>query len=164
MTKEQVRISRANRAKARKYFGLSDNDDFDLHHVDTKMKQTNIERYIQWNPEDLIVLTHGEHTRLHNLTTKVYKSHSDETKKKISESFNKHEYHYNIGNSNGMYGKPSPNRKKVNVYYKGEFIESFESKKQAAKAYNLSNIYIGKEITGNHSKWKGYMFLYAVEK
>lgn len=66
LTKEQIKISRANREKARKYFGLTDNDGFDLHHKDPSWQTEDPERYIQWNPEDLIVLTHGEHTTLHN--------------------------------------------------------------------------------------------------
>ena len=54
-----MRINRANRLKARKYFGLHNGDGYDLHHKDSSWKTDDIERYIQWNPEDLIVLTHG---------------------------------------------------------------------------------------------------------
>lgn len=160
MTKEQMRINRANRLKARKYFGLHNGDGYDLHHKDSSWKTDDIERYIQWNPEDLIVLTHGEHTLLHN-KNRIYKPASEETKKKRSDTMKDKQYHYNVGADNPMYGKPSDKRKSIAVYYLGEYVESFDSVKDAAKAYNLTGITIGKELKGNHSKLKGYMFLYA---
>ena len=103
LTKEQVSISRSNRAKARKYFGLSENDGYDLHHKDPNWLENDPERYIQWNPEDLIVLTHAEHTILHNsirdysLTDRSDIHWSEESKKRQSEA--------RTGKGNPMYGR-----------------------------------------------------------
>lgn len=60
-----------------------------LHHVLPCWKQYNKERYNQWNPEDLVVMTRVEHNKLHYLMDK------EERRKKISESnIGKHHYHH----------------------------------------------------------------------
>lgn len=66
MTREQLTISTRNNRRARKYFGIYGNKDLVLHHVDWTMRHNNIERYIQWNIEDLVVMTKSEHRKLHN--------------------------------------------------------------------------------------------------
>lgn len=37
-----------------------------MHHKDTSLRENDIERYIQWNYEDIEIMTQSEHTRLHN--------------------------------------------------------------------------------------------------
>lgn len=73
MTRHQEYVSTINNAKAKKYFeelGLLPKDrgihDYVLHHVDPDLKYNNVERYIEWNPEDLVVMTRSEHTRFHH--------------------------------------------------------------------------------------------------
>ena len=70
-----------------------------LHHKDPSWKMSNPERYHQWNPQDLQMLTRAEHVRIHNSGQKnpmwgrtgeknpmFGKHHSGETRKRISES------------------------------------------------------------------------------
>lgn len=89
MTKEQEKISGRNRYRAWKYFvnqGLIDITappyTYVLHHIDPSWKYEDIERYIQWNIEDLVVEKHSEHSSFHNKGKQV----SEETRKKLSES------------------------------------------------------------------------------
>lgn len=88
MTKEQASISKHNRRLAWKYFypegkGKAKKGHV-LHHVNPDWKYTDIERYIKWNPEDLVMMTTQEHTILHHKG----KHHpiTEETKQKISEA------------------------------------------------------------------------------
>lgn len=112
LTKEQKAISKKNRKIAIKHFeeiGLLPLDrgpnDYALHHINPDWRHNDIERYIQWNPEDLVVITSSEHTILHNHDKKGKKTKpcSEERKRKLSES-NKGK-HDNAGKNNPMYGK-----------------------------------------------------------
>ena len=72
---------------------------YDLHHIDQSLRKDNPERYAEWRPEDLIMVTHAEHRKYHipwnKGKTGVY---SEETRQKISDS---------------LKGKPCPwNRRK----------------------------------------------------
>lgn len=58
-------MSHKNWKQARKYFGIEGNYNLVLHHKDETLKINNPERYHEWRPEDLIVLTIGEHNSLH---------------------------------------------------------------------------------------------------
>ena len=78
-TDEQWHTSRVNRAKARERLNVPKG--YDLHHKDENLRRNDVERYILWLDEDLEVLSHSEHAKLHS-----GKKHSEETKKKISES------------------------------------------------------------------------------
>lgn len=87
ITKEQITISQKNKDKAWAYFvsiGEIPEDakpySYVLHHVDKTLRHTDIERYIQWNPEDLVVMDYGEHSSLHNKDRVL----SEYTKNKIS--------------------------------------------------------------------------------
>lgn len=89
MTKEQRSLSQMNKERAQKYFELTgelpkDRGQFEyvLHHVDESLRHEDIERYIQWNPEDLVVMKYAEHSRHHNLG----RPKSESTKKKISNT------------------------------------------------------------------------------
>ena len=65
MTKEQEKISCKNRIKARHLLGIYGRKDLALHHIDPSWKENDIERYIQWNLEDLVIMNFAEHSRLH---------------------------------------------------------------------------------------------------
>ena len=117
MTKEQKRISEQNHKKAVKYFGIEQSKkwEYDLHHVDPNMKAENIERYILWLPEDLVVLTHEEHTRLHMTEllsderrykfgkSSRGKHFTEEHRRKLSEANKGKHNHSGVNNPN--YGK-----------------------------------------------------------
>lgn len=95
MTKEQIKISEINKQNAIKHFedtGELPKDrakcQYVLHHIDPSWRQNDVERYIQWNSADLIVMTKSEHTRLHHTGKYV----SEETRKKQSESLKGRKY------------------------------------------------------------------------
>lgn len=73
-----------NRKKAYEYFGLTvgNTQGLVLHHKDPDLIVKDIERYNEWRPEDLIVLTREEHAALH----RTGKKHPDWVKKKISQA------------------------------------------------------------------------------
>ena len=75
--------SLANWRKAWAYFGLEGSKPYTyaLHHKDESLKYRDPERYNEWRPEDLIVMNFNNHSKHHS-----GKKHSEETKKKISES------------------------------------------------------------------------------
>lgn len=72
--------SNRNRRHTRKLLGIYGKTNLVLHHKDTEMFKNDIKRYIQWNPEDLEIMTLSEHTRFHNLIA------TDERKEKISKT------------------------------------------------------------------------------
>ena len=103
LTKEQRKIYNHCRHSALKYFNVQKG--YCLHHKDITMRETNLERYIQWLPEDLVVMSLSEHSKLHNTglvrseetrekMSKANKGrqpwlgkhHSEETKKKMSKA------------------------------------------------------------------------------
>lgn len=72
MTEEQKSISGINRKKAIKYFEEKyewfknrTEKQYAMHHKDKTLRHTDIERYIQWNIEDLVILTFSEHSKIH---------------------------------------------------------------------------------------------------
>lgn len=84
---EQKKSEYFNRKEAYKYFGLKCGDakGYCLHHKDVTLRKSNPERYKEWRPEDLVLLTSSEHAILHHKGTK----RSEESKKKRKESFDK---------------------------------------------------------------------------
>ena len=103
LTKEQRKIYNHCRHSALKYFNVQKG--YVLHHKDNTLMLTDINRYIEWRPEDLVVMTLSEHSKLHNTglvrseetrekMSKANKGrqpwlgkhHSEETKKKLSKA------------------------------------------------------------------------------
>ena len=87
-TQEQKRLSAINHQKAVEYFESIGELPVDretwsyvLHHKDPKIKYEDPERYIKWDPKDLIVMDPAEHSRLHN--TGIVRS--EETKQLLSK-------------------------------------------------------------------------------
>ena len=80
LTVEQRKIYRHCLYEATKYFNVQKG--YVLHHKDITMRETNLERYIQWLPEDLVVMSKVEHIKLHHTGSK----RSEETRKKMSEA------------------------------------------------------------------------------
>ena len=96
-TTEQQHLYNINRIKAWKFFYPEGNGKakpgFHLHHKDPSWRVTDIDRYVQWNPDDLMMVTASDHGKIHSaiayaspdnaFTTKG--SHlSDEQKAKMS--------------------------------------------------------------------------------
>ena len=73
--------------------------EFDIHHIDENKLNNSL--------ENLVYLTHSEHTKIHNKGNKNMfgKHHSEETKIKISEVIK--------GERNGMFGKTPWNKGKT---------------------------------------------------
>ena len=103
LTKEQRKIYNHCRHSALKYFNVQKG--YVLHHKDDTLMLTDINRYIEWRPEDLVVMTLSEHSKLHNtglvrseetrekmskakkgIQPWLGKHHSEETKKKLSKA------------------------------------------------------------------------------
>lgn len=86
LTKEQRKIYNHNYKKAKEHFNLQKG--YVLHHKDDSWQHEDIERYIEWRPEDLEVLTKEEHNSIHKKgnTYGEGKHLSEETKRKIAES------------------------------------------------------------------------------
>lgn len=98
LTEEQKKISKLNKKKAWDYFveiGDIPKDTkcrYVLHHIDPSWRHNDVERYILWLPEDLVVMPNSEHSKLHwkldyDERCGALKEHpvSEETKRKISE-------------------------------------------------------------------------------
>ena len=91
MTKEQESINLKNHKRATKEMNVPKG--YVLHHKDPSWLYNDIERYIQWNPEDLVIMSRSDHTALHNnlnveKTSKRFRGKplSEEHKRKISEA------------------------------------------------------------------------------
>lgn len=80
LTKEQRKIYNHCRHSALKYFNVQKG--YVLHHKDDTLMLTDINRYIEWRPEDLVVMTLSEHSKLHN--TGLVRS--EETREKLSKA------------------------------------------------------------------------------
>ena len=76
------RLHNAKWKKARRHFGIENNPEMVLHHIDPTLKTKDPERYREWRIDDLVVMTNAEHTRLHSKG----KTLSEETKNRISEN------------------------------------------------------------------------------
>ena len=138
MTREQYNISQKNRRKAAKYFNLQKG--YCMHHKDTSLKHENIKRYIQWNPEDLVVLTKEEHCALHH----------------------KGDNHH--GEKNPMYGKKSPLRKtvyQIDVNTK-ELIATFESMTDASEYTGIKRESISMACNGKQKTAGGYIWKFEL--
>lgn len=145
MTKEQENISRKNWKIARLHFGLKGYK-YVLHHKNPEWKENDVERYIQWNFDDLEVLTRAEHIKRHpeiykkSVKTRKGKRLSDEHKAKI--------VHY--GSENG-------NSKKVICLETGQIFESaLAASKQLGAKTNCVSLAIRR---GKKSYGYTYKFL-----
>lgn len=135
MTEEQRRISARNNYLAWKHFypdgkGMPKKG-YVLHHVDTTLKKNDIERYIQWRIEDLVMLTKQEHAGLHHKGENHHnfgKHLSEETRQKIGESLK--------GEHNPMFAKhlSEETRRKLSEAKKGK-QKSEEWKRKISEAH-----------------------------
>lgn len=127
MTEEQKSISRKNRSIARKI--LNPPKGYCMHHIDPSWKTKDIERYIQWNIDDLVVMSNSEHTKYHCQFREYVSGEksphyghkmSDETRQIISDA--------NIGNKNAC------------------------GKRSEETCKNISNSLTGRNLSDEHKK------------
>ncbi len=91
--------SKKNREACWKYYYPEGNGKakpgFHLHHKDPSWKKNDPDRYRQWNPCDVIMLTEEEHKRLHGLLKGSFFlgcHHSEETKSHLSSVMKEREF------------------------------------------------------------------------
>lgn len=121
MTSEQKRISLLNYQKAADYFDLQPGEI--LHHTNPEWRHDDIERYIQWNVEDLEKMTQSEHLKWH------WQYNYEERCRKISEGHK--------GKSSGAKGKhwtlSEETKRKMSIANKGKKL-SAETKERMSKS------------------------------
>lgn len=130
LTKEQRKIYNHCRHSALKYFNVQKG--YVLHHKDDTLMLTDINRYIEWRPEDLVVMTLSEHSKLHN--TGLVRS--EETREKMSKA--------NKGNQKWL-GKhhTEETKKKLSEANKGKHLTE-ETRKKMSEAAKGNQKWLGK--------------------
>ena len=140
------------------FFGLKKGDGLVLHHKDPTMRYANPERYKQWNPEDLVVMTRAEHVKLHHtgVSKKAwnkgkYNIYTDETKAKMREK--------KIGK---LVGGNNPCARKVEQYdLQGELIRIWDALSDIQRELGIDRRKIGLACKGQRYKtYKGYIWKY----
>lgn len=119
--------------EARKHFGIENDSNMVLHHKDENLRYENYERYCEWNPEDLVVMTRGEHT-----------SHHWTGKKQTSETIEKMKV--------GLIGRHYYNNGEIEVlqyecpegYVKGRLPYSDETKSKISESLKGNKNALGK--------------------
>ena len=120
MTKEQKRINNANHKKAAEFFKLQKG--WVLHHIDPSWRYDDIERYILWDPFDLVMITKAEHNKLHHKGNNLSEEHKNKISewlkgKKFSEEHKKKLSEAHKGKKNPLYGKHCKLVDGKRVYY-----------------------------------------------
>ena len=166
LTKEQLLLSRRNHAKAVKYFNLQKG--FVLHHKDETLRHNDAERYIEWRPEDLVVMSNEEHARLHFENSSINyrgKHLYEEIRKKISKAKKGKvipiEQRIKISNTlKGKYvGKNALNHKPVRCVETGEIFDCASDIKKIYPTASLGNI--SSCCHGNRPTHLGYHWEFA---
>ena len=108
LTREQENLSARNRYATGKLLNVPKG--CVLHHVDENMRHENVERYIQWRPEDVVIMTKQEHMSLHqsgekNINCRI--PFTPERLKKMSEVM--------TGDKNPNWGKPRSEETKKKI-------------------------------------------------
>lgn len=148
-------MKRINHDKARRYFGILGNNDLVLHHVDTTLRHTNIERYEEWNPEDLIVMTRSEHMLLHQSwghpqTLETRQKISNSTKGKVLKESTKQ-----------LIGK-SKEIPVLQLDLDGNIIQEFKSALEAEIATGTARSKICLCCKGKRKSSNGYKWQYSI--
>lgn len=90
MNKEQQHTNSVCKIKANKYFWPELNGKtkkgWCLHHKDPAMRHNDIDRYVQWNIDDVVPMTISDHLSFHKTGNNglIGHKHSEATKKKMS--------------------------------------------------------------------------------
>ena len=139
------------------FFGLKKGDGLVLHHKDPTMRYNNPERYRQWNPEDLVVMTRAEHVKLHHtgISKRAWNKgrhnvYTNETKAKMREK------------KLGVYmSDKNPHAKAVCQYTKdGVLVKIWLCMTDAERECGFSRRNIGAVCRGEKKTHKGYIWKY----
>ena len=149
-TKEQKRISNANHKKAAEFFKLQKG--WVLHHIDSAWRYNDIERYIQWNIEDLVMMTREDHQKLHASTSNGMfgKHHSEESKYKMSIHHNKNSVHKIPHTDVG--------KKHISEAKKGKPNNKIKGKNNGI--HKIAIVYKDYKSKGGTEKWKAFQIMY----
>lgn len=147
MTEEQKKISSKNKQKARDYFNIIGQKDLVLHHKDWTLRHNDIERYILWLPEDLVVMKRSEHTKIHWVFDKEERCKHISESKKGKSSVLKGRIRPNISKSLLGKSKSEEHRKHISECQKGKVL-SEEHKNKISAAMK------GKSSGPTGMKWK----------
>ena len=98
LTEEQIKKSRHYNHLSRKILNVPKG--YVMHHKDESLRYNDPDRYIEWRPEDLIVITREEHAFIHKTYENMrnaninrdYQPVSEDVKKRISEKLKGHYY------------------------------------------------------------------------
>lgn len=155
MTEEQKKISKRNNKKARKYFGLKGYE-YVLHHINPDWKYNDVERYIQWNIEDLVVMSRSEHQKLHSSTDNGMsgKHHSDESKHKMSI--------HHSENSGHRIHHTDEGKKHISESKKGKPNDKNKGKNNGI--HKISAAYKEYKANGGTEKWTAFQKSYKKQK
>ena len=90
LSEEQKNIYKINYKKAVEYFNLQKG--WVLHHKDENLKYTDIDRYIEWRPDDLLPMTKHDHMHLHQAGKKnnfcaYNEAHKEEIRERMREAW-----------------------------------------------------------------------------
>lgn len=91
--------------------------------------------------------------------------HTQESREKMSKAKKGKPAPNLMGEKNGMWGKKSPNAKKVDVYLNGEFVKTFDSAYDAEKFTGVTSCrnYANGNSGSHLHKKSGYSFYYREE-
>lgn len=187
MTNTQIHISRKNRSAAWMHFWPEGNGkakpNHVLHHKDMSLKANDIDRYIQWNIEDLEMLTRKEHFNLHKIPgwnkgmrggTSKFKGmtwedmygaeKAAEMKVKLSEA-QSGLHNHNYGKPNWNSGKVMPKEmyatrsKKIAQYtLDGNLIAVYNSTRDAERMTGFAHNNISRCANGKCKQMNGYVW------
>lgn len=106
--------------EARKYFGIDGDTSKVMHHKDKTLRHTDLKRYLEWRPEDLVVMDRGEHTRGHCKGISIVRSQESIEKQRATITGRKRPEHSlkMQGSGNPMYGVKRPEVSKRNTELK----------------------------------------------
>lgn len=113
-----------------------------LHHKDETLRHENPDRYNEWNPDDLVMITSSEHGRHHRAGCTPWNKgktncYSDECRKRLSESqkgkYISEETRRKMSESRKGHVVSEETRKKIGEKSKGRTI-SEEQKKKISEA------------------------------
>ena len=131
---------------------------WDLHHWDKTLKYTNLDRYNLWIIDDLILIEHSAHMRLHSVgcNNNTYGTTRPQSVKDAVSKANKG-HQRTTGCNNGMYGKTGKLNPASRPVICVELNKTFECILQAKKWLGKGDI---KNALRTGQKAGGYHWLY----
>ena len=187
MTNQQIHISRKNKAEAWKHFWPEGNGkakpDYVLHHINPNWIKDDIERYIQWNVDDVIMMSRADHFKLHDvpgwnkgmkmapskykgMTWKEIYGEDKATEMSARLSLSQSgERNHNFGKPNWNSGKKMPHEmyaarcKKIAQYtLDGELVKVYDSTREAQRQTGFAHNNISFCARGKCKQMNGFVW------